>query len=147
MKLSKKTRYGLRALIDLSADSDSHVSLTSIAERNGISQQYLEQIFSSLKKAGIIKSIKGNQGGYFLSAEPKDISAASIVRALEGDFILEAEQTPADSKVHGITEAIQSCIIDKVNEQLNGLLESTSLEDLKKEFLANRDYNESMYYI
>ena len=59
MNLSKKSRYGLTALIDLSIHSTKgHVSLISIAERNGISPQYLEHIFASLRRAGIIKSIK-----------------------------------------------------------------------------------------
>ena len=95
MKFSKKTRYGLRALVDLAVNSKSgHVSLTSIAQRNEISQQYLEQIFSGLKRAGIVKSIKGNQGGYYLGKASEEITLSSIVRALEGEFSLEAEELP-----------------------------------------------------
>ena len=68
MKLSMKSRYGLRALIDLSVNSkNEQVALGGIAERNNISPQYLEQVFASLRKAGIVKSIKGSQGGYFLN--------------------------------------------------------------------------------
>ena len=60
MNFSKKSRYGLRALIDLSVYSkESHVALAAIAERNSISPQYLEQVFAALRKAGIIKSVKG----------------------------------------------------------------------------------------
>ena len=63
MNFSKKSRYGLRALIDLSVYSkESHVALAAIAERNSISPQYLEQVFAALRKAGIIKSVKGPQG-------------------------------------------------------------------------------------
>ena len=62
MNFSKKSRYGLRALIDLSVYSkESHVALAAIAERNSISPQYLEQVFAALRKAGIIKSVKGPQ--------------------------------------------------------------------------------------
>jgi len=65
MKLSMKSRYGLRALIDLTINSKTEqVALNSIAERNKISPQYLEQVFASLRKAGIVKSIKGSQGGF-----------------------------------------------------------------------------------
>ena len=72
MKLSMKSRYGLRALIDLSVNSkNEQVALGGIAERNNISPQYLEQVFASLRKAGIVKSIKGSQGGYFLN-KPAD---------------------------------------------------------------------------
>lgn len=66
MKLSKKSRYGLRALIDLAVNSRTEqVSLGSIAQRNDISAQYLEHVFSGLRKAHIVKSIKGSQGRLF----------------------------------------------------------------------------------
>ena len=62
MKLSMKSRYGLRALIDLAINSKTEqVALNSIAERNKISPKYLEQVFASIRKAGIVKSIKGSQ--------------------------------------------------------------------------------------
>lgn len=68
MKFSKKSRYGLTSLIDLSVHSkNGHVALNSIAERNDISPQYLEQVFAALRRAGIVKSIKGPQGGYLLN--------------------------------------------------------------------------------
>ena len=75
MKLSKKSRYGLRALIDLAVNSRTElVSLGSIAQRNDISAQYLEHVFSALRKAHIVKSMKGSQGGYFLERDPKEIT-------------------------------------------------------------------------
>ena len=75
MKLSMKSRYGLRALIDLSVNSkNEQVALGGIAERNNISPQYLEQVFASLRKAGIVKSIKGSQGGYFLNKPAEQIT-------------------------------------------------------------------------
>ena len=80
MKLSKKSRYGLRALIDLAVNSRTEqVSLGSIAQRNDISAQYLEHVFSGLRKAHIVKSIKGSQGGYFLEKAPELITVAEIV--------------------------------------------------------------------
>ena len=79
MNFSKKSRYGLRALIDLSVYSkESHVALAAIAERNSISPQYLEQVFAALRKAGIIKSVKGPQGGYLL-AKPAILFLSRIV--------------------------------------------------------------------
>ncbi len=92
MKLSKKSRYGLRALIDLAVNSRTElVSLGSIAQRNDISAQYLEHVFSALRKAHIVKSMKGSQGGYFLERDPKEITVAQIVEALEGTYDLEDE--------------------------------------------------------
>ena len=70
MKLSTKGRYGLRALIDLAQYSEIEpVSISSIAARQGISERYLEQLMAKLKKAGLIKSIRGAGGGYVLARE------------------------------------------------------------------------------
>ena len=92
MKLSKKSRYGIIALIDLSINSkNGHVKLSSIAERNDISLQYLEQVFAGLRRYGIIKSIKGAQGGYLLNQSAKDITVASIIEALDGTYKIEKE--------------------------------------------------------
>lgn len=148
MKFSKKCRYGLRALIDLSANSgNDHIVLGSIAERNGISPQYLEQVFASLRRAGIVKGIKGSQGGYRLNADPKDITAAAILEALDGSYQIEDEEIPADSHGHGISASIQELVIDQINGQLDRLLQGITLDDLKKRYLDHRDYGQDMYYI
>ena len=88
MKFSKKSRYGVAALIDLAVNSkNGHVALGSIAERNEISPQYLEQVFASLRRAGIVKSVKGSQGGYLLKYPSSSITVASIIQALEGTLL------------------------------------------------------------
>lgn len=148
MKFSKKCRYGLRALIDLSANSGSdHIVLGSIAERNGISPQYLEQVFASLRRAGIVKGIKGSQGGYRLNADPKEITAAMIVEALDGSYRIEDEEIPDDSHGHSIGASIQELVIDRVNDQLDQLLRGITLDDLRKKYLDHREYSQDMYYI
>ena len=87
MKLSTKGRYGLRALIDLARYSEVEpVSINSIAERQGISERYLEQLMAMLKKAGLVKSIRGAGGGYVLAKEQKDISVGDVLRPLEGNL-------------------------------------------------------------
>jgi Rrf2 family protein len=148
MKLSKKSRYGLRALIDLSVNSKTdHVALNSIAERNSISPQYLEQVFASLRRAEIIKSIKGPQGGYLLNGSAEDITVASILEALEGSYQIEPEVGSEDGSQQEIAQAIQTVIIDKVNEELDEILKNTTLADLEKEYLTYRGYEQDMYYI
>jgi len=77
MKLSTKGRYGVKAMVDLAIHYGKEpASIKSISERQHISEYYLEQLFSPLRKANIIKSIRGAQGGYILSREPKDITVA-----------------------------------------------------------------------
>ena len=84
MKLSTKGRYGLRAMVDLGIHSEHEpVSISSIAARQQISDRYLEQ----LKKAGLVSSVRGAQGGYQLARDPGEISAGDILRVLEGDLM------------------------------------------------------------
>ena len=159
MKLSKKSRYGLRALIDLAVNSRTEqVSLGSIAQRNDISAQYLEHVFSGLRKAHIVKSIKGSQGGYFLEKAPELITVADAFRiqmddptmkeveALEGSYYLEDEEGDM-SGLRGDQEAIQHLIIDRINEKNREILEDITLKDLVEAFEGYQDSVEGMYYI
>lgn len=144
MKFSKKSRYGLRALIDLAVYStNGHVSLNSIAERNDISPQYLEQVFAGLRRAGIVKSVKGPQGGYLLKEKPEDITVSEILLALEGSYQLETD----DGKEKGISDAIQTLLIDRINQELDDIMQNVTLEDLKEDYLARCGYEQDMYYI
>ena len=89
MKLSTKSRYGLRALFDIAYNSGSlPAQIQDISRRQEISPRYLEQIFQSLKKAGILKSKRGPQGGYCLSRSPEEITVKEVVTATEGDMVL-----------------------------------------------------------
>lgn len=148
MKLSKKSRYGLTALIDLTINSKSeHVSLSSIAERNDISPQYLEQVFASLRRAKIIKSIKGAQGGYLLNDDPKNITVASIIEALDGTYKIEEEEASENSDNPVIAITIQNSVIDKINKKMDEILENITLADLESEYQNYKAYNQHMYYI
>ena len=145
MKLSKKSRYGIIALIDLSINSkNGHVKLSSIAERNDISLQYLEQVFAGLRRHRIIKSIKGAQGGYLLNQSAKDITVASIIEALDGTYKIEKEY---EGQSNIAEQVIEESVIDKVNEKLDEVLLNISLEDLEKDYLQSNDFSQYMYYI
>jgi len=86
MKFSTKTTYGLRAMILLAQEKEGSISLSLIAEREGISLKYLERIFAQLKKEELISSEKGSTGGYLLAREASDITIYDIVKALEGEI-------------------------------------------------------------
>lgn len=148
MRLSKKSRYGIRALIDLSVSSKTeHVALGGIAERNNISPQYLEQVFASLRRAGIVKSLKGPQGGYLLNQDADSITISQIIEALEGTYHIDPEEAPENSEYKEAAHAIQSLIIDKVNDQLDDILQNLTLADLERDYLERKKYDQDMYYI
>jgi len=149
MKLSKKSRYGLRALVDLSVNSQNgHVTLSSIAERNHISPQYLEQVFASLRKAGIVRSLKGPQGGYLLNDKPENIKVSFILEVLDGSYQLEPEEILKDISTSKISVTIQEMVIDVVNKQVDEILQSVSLGDLEKDYLRrSSDQGGNMYFI
>lgn len=89
MKLSTRSRYGLRAVYDIAFHSgEMPAQIQDISTRQGIPPRYLEQIFQKLKLAGILKSKRGPQGGYFLSRAPEEITVMEIISATEGDTAL-----------------------------------------------------------
>ncbi|WP_298438433.1 Rrf2 family transcriptional regulator [Geobacter sp.] len=89
MKLSTKSRYGLRAIFDIAYNSGNlPAQVQDISRRQGISPRYLEQIFQGLKRAGILKSKRGPQGGYFLARKPEEITVADVLLATERDINL-----------------------------------------------------------
>lgn len=135
-------------MIDLSANSENeYMVLGTLAERNHISPQYLEQVFASLRRAGIVKGIKGSQGGYRLNVAPKDLTVSEILEALDGSYQIDEEEMPEDSHGRGIAASIQSLVIDQINGQLEELLKSITLDDLRKSYIDHKEYNEDMYYI
>ena len=91
MNISTRGRYGLRAVLDLAANyGDKPVTLSAIAARQQLSEGYLEQLMAPLKKAGIVASARGAQGGYYLAHSPKEIVVGDVFRALEGPLALVA---------------------------------------------------------
>lgn len=93
MKISTKGRYGLRAFIDLACyGAEEPVSISSISARQEISERYLEQLMAKLKKAGLVKSIRGAGGGYRLAKDAAEVSVGDVLRALEGDLNLRLVQ-------------------------------------------------------
>ena len=142
MKISTKGRYGLRALIDICIySSDEMVTVKSISERQGISERYLEQIFSSLRKGGIINAKKGSQGGYFLAKSAREFTIGDILSVLEGDLLL--------IDVEKDESAIENFICDNlwnvINNKISSFFNSITLEDLVTDYKKNN--KEDMYYI
>jgi len=87
MKISTKGRYALRVMLDLAQnDTGEYIKVKEIANRQGISEKYLEQIIAVLNKAGYVKSVRGAQGGYRIAKEPRDYTVGMILRLTEGSL-------------------------------------------------------------
>lgn len=132
MRLSTKGHYGLKAMFDLALNGgDGPVPLKTVAERQNISESYLEQIIAALKKAGLVKSLRGAQGGYILAREPGDIKVGDIVRVLEGpiapvDCVNKLVPTECDNADYCITRTVWARVRDSIAE----VMDSISLEDM-----------------
>lgn len=135
MRLSTKGRYGLRAMLDLALNAtDKAVSIKSISDRQSISENYLEQIIATLKKAQYVKSTRGPKGGYKLMKDPKMISVGDILRVLEGDLnpvdcVAVNDLKPCDESELCVTKFVWK----KISESINEVVDNISLEDLMKE--------------
>ena len=132
MKLTSKGRYAVMALVDLARfDNINPVSLRDISLRQGISLDYLEQIFSKLKKNEIVKSIRGTQGGYVLNKNPNDIKLTNIFSAV--DEKVKTVQCKKESK-RGCNGKATKCIThnlwDELELHINTFFENKSLKDL-----------------
>ena len=135
MKLSTKGRYGLRALIDLARYSEEEpVSISSIAARQDISEGYLEQLMALMKRAGLVKSIRGAAGGYVLAKSAKEISVGDVLRALEGK--LEPAECAAFHPEKGVQGFCQLCtkyVWQKINDSINQTVDEIHLNELVEE--------------
>ncbi len=132
MHISTKGRYGLRAILDLALHyQERPVTLSAIAARQQLSEGYLEQLMAPLKKAGIVGSSRGAQGGYFLTRDPKEISVGEVFRALEGPLKLTscvAEEQADECYRKG--NCGSAFIWQEIQEAISQILEKYTLADL-----------------
>ena len=126
MKISTKGRYGLRAFIDLACyGAEEPVSISSISARQEISERYLEQLMAKLKKAGLVKSIRGAGGGYRLAKDAAEVSVGDVLRALEGDL-----EPATCAALHSEGSCITKYVWKKVNESMAQTVDSIMINTL-----------------
>ncbi|MFC6592293.1 RrF2 family transcriptional regulator [Deinococcus lacus] len=132
MWISTKAQYGLRALIEIGREDGRAVPLKDVAERQGLSQHYLEQIASNLRRAGFIRSIRGAHGGYRLARAAEEIRAYDVVTALEGSLApvscVEENHVCDGQHVCGTLNLWQ-----RVDQAVRDVLGGTTLADLIRE--------------
>ncbi len=122
MRLSTKSRYGLRALFDIAYNSGTlPAQIQDISRRQQISPRYLEQIFQALKKAGILKSKRGPQGGYMLARAPETITLKEVIQATEGELVL-VECSGTKRKKKGGCAFDGACVTQTVWQEASNLL-------------------------
>jgi len=147
MKLSTRARYGTRALLDIALhDGEGSILLRDIAERQEISPQYLEHLITPLIAAGMVRSMRGARGGVWLAQTPREIKLDDVMRILEGSPALVTCIDDPES-----CPRYESCVTLEVwtemTRAINGVLESTTLQDLVDRQKTKESNKETMYYI
>ena len=145
MKLTTKTRYGTRAMLDLALHCDEGpISIRDIARRQDLSQKYLERLLVALQAAGVVRAMRGAKGGYQLSRPPEQINLREIYHIFEGaDGFVECTSNPE------ICHRSDMCITQEVWSEMYGagmrILEATTLADLVQR--ARRKQTVDVYFI
>jgi len=148
MRISTKGRYALVAMITLAQgySAGENITVISISERYSISKIYLEQVFSLLKRGGLVSSVKGAQGGYTLTKHPSELNAFDVLSSVELSLFEPAELTVEKSSPE-IEKTITSVIFEKLDETVKEMLQKVSLFDLTVEVEKNKNNNSLMFYI
>ena len=146
MKISAKGRYGLVAMTHLAQNFNTGTPITiiSISNKLGISKIYLEQVFALLKRAKLVTSIKGSQGGYQLMRSPENTTVYDILSAIELSLM---EPTISESKFQELDKAINTCVYEPLDKKIFELLKSITLEDILNAVSREMDTSSLMYFI
>lgn len=133
LKLSTKGRYGVKAMLDLAINYGGEpICIKSISERTGITEYYLEQLFSHLRKAGLIKSVRGTKGGYTLTKEPKDITVYEIMEVLEGP--IEISDCIDDDKCSNTDCCASRLLWVRIKDSIEEVFKDTTLENMVSDY-------------
>lgn len=149
MKVSLRSTYGILAAVDLALQSGSApVQAKSIARRQGIPARFLEQVLHAMKKAGLVASLRGAQGGYVLSKKPSEVSIAQILEALEGPFLAVAGLNGQNPLRHSAkSDALLTKVWDRVYEAERHVLEAITVEELAEQQRQLEEKRTLMYHI
>ncbi|SHH16362.1 RrF2 family transcriptional regulator [Clostridium grantii] len=135
MKLSTKTRYGVKAMLDIAYNSkDNPISIKCISERQHISESYLEQLFALLRKAKLVKSIRGAQGGYILGKKASEISVWDIMEVLEGP--VEISDCLDNSECNNSEVCATRLLWGKIKKSIDDVTKSITLQDMLNDYLS-----------
>lgn len=131
MKISTKGRYALTFMLDLFSNGDGKpISLKEVAKRQDVSEKYLEQIAGTLVKNGLIRSVRGSNGGYFLRRKPEDYTVGEILRVMEGD-LAPAPCVEANGYLCPKKDKCTNVVLwEKLNDAVNAVVDNITLADM-----------------
>lgn len=131
MKISTKGRYALRVMLDLAVNNTGeYIKVKNIAERQDLSEKYLEQIISVLTKAGYVKSVRGAQGGYKLAKAPKDYTVGMILRLTEGSLSPVACLDSDSNECERCDTCDTLAVWKELQQAINNVVDNITLQDL-----------------
>jgi len=131
MKLSTRTRYGVRAILELAGNQNKGpLRIKTIAHRQDISVKYLEQLMTILKSAGFVRSIRGSKGGYILAKAANQIKLGDVFNALEGSSAIPVECLEDKSYCARAADCVTRQVWAEVQEAIMNVLQSMTLQDL-----------------
>ena len=148
MRISSKGRYALASVVSMAQQyhNRDYITIISISEELGISKIYLEQVFSLLKKSGIVRSAKGSQGGYQLALPPNGIKVLDVMLAVEIS-LFEPTQNTVLEKAPELEKALRFSTFGPLEENINQTLSGISIADIVLETENQKRQNAIMFYI
>src|SRR6478752_4977851 len=130
MKLSTKTRYGVRAVFDIAYHNAGRpTQARDIARRQDVPLRYLEQIFQELRRANLVDAKRGPKGGYFLSRTPESITLGDVIRAVQGpiELLSTDDETPPGTRT---SKQVPADIWRELAQKVSGVFDSVTIRDL-----------------
>lgn len=148
MRISAKGRYGLAAMtfIAMNYEAGQPITIISISEKLGISKIYLEQVFSLLRRSGLVLSLKGSQGGYQLAKAPKEITAYDILMAIETSLVDKADDTVKE-KAPFLDSALKETVFNCMDDAIRLSMEKVTLSDIIQSVERQKQPDNLMYFI
>lgn len=135
MKISTKGRYALRMMIEIGMTPDRCTKISQVAERQGISDKYLEQIVTLLHRAGYVRSIRGAQGGYMLTMKPEEYTVGMILRQTEGSLspvsCLDEASAPCERAGSCATLTVWKQLKDAIDQVVDHVTLADLIEEQK----------------
>lgn len=151
MNITTRGQYGVKAMFELAMRyGEGPIPLRQVAQQQNLPEHYLEQLMGPLRKAELVRSVRGAQGGYMLGRDPSEITVGEILRVLEGP-LLPVDCAGDDPEAYAYCPSGESCTIRgvwvKIRDAVNETIDSITLADLREEELAKARRGRINYYI